>query len=146
MIETKLNQIQIYTKKGCPPKNCLEANLLSGYGIIGDRHEMDEKNPISISDMKTIQWKNDKKVLGLCFKKFSANLILDSLPQELFNIGYTFYIGDAIFEVVSIGKKCYKNECELFKTGDQCLLTNGIIYVKSLTDSKICTGDYLKGI
>lgn len=144
-MQTRLDQIQLYEKKGAPPRVVSEAHILEGHGLKGDRHCMGEARQISITSREILAWMDGQSAAGLCFQKFSANLILDDLKAlckgDLIRIGE-----DALLRVTDTHKTCFQEECQLFASGGACRLTKGVLFAEGAASGQIHTGDPVRAI
>lgn len=128
-MSTVLKSIQIFEAKGEPGTPLAEAEAVAGHGLAGDRHCMDEQNPISLSDAKLPEWNSRQQYDALCFHRFKTNLVLENFSECGLKPGDLIRIGDqAVLEICSSFKKCYREKCELYNHRIPCPLPAGMLF------------------
>lgn len=118
-MQSKLTKIQLYLKGEAP--NCVEiSDTIKNYGLSGDRHCMKDKKQIPITGENILSWIEAQSIRELCFRKFSANLILDNMNGDKFHIGDLIEIGEYVVCITGIHKMCFYDECEFFRNCSEC--------------------------
>lgn len=142
-----LKSIQIFKEKGRPGTPLSEAVAIQGHGLEDDRHCMDERNPISMSDEKLAEWIGRQEYDGLCFHRFKTNLTLDDLEPLALKKGDLIQVGDrAVLEICSAFKKCYQEKCELYNQGIPCRLPGSMLFAVCRTGGVIAENDMVSRI
>jgi MOSC domain-containing protein YiiM len=113
-------KLQLETAKGQAPLPVDQLILIEGRGIKGDYRQGGERQVSLIGADSLLQIEN-KKPLGLCMQKFSANLVIDGLEKMNLQVGDKFDIGDAQLLVTGVGKHCFA-DCKLHQSGADCPL------------------------
>ena len=122
-------------------KEVQEAELISGKGIVGDRHFYDyndPKNQISLIESENIDYYNQKFKVNISYLNFRRNVVTKGIKLNQL-IGKKIQIGDSLIEVNDLCRPCKHLQdllCRediikefLLKGGLRCeILTSGFIY------------------
>ncbi|MBR5291744.1 MAG: hypothetical protein IKU32_02395 [Clostridia bacterium] len=114
----KIKELYIGGKKGCPPLRVSSMELIKGAGPKGEAHGKHQAGLWSAEDRMRLQ---PVKEQALCAKRFYANIIADSFDIPLSG-GDILFAGNAVLQVAPEGKRCFGEECELFRSGIPCPL------------------------
>ena len=107
MKEQEVSGLRIFEEKGKPGIEKDAVKVLKGGGIEGDRHCFDKDRQISIMTRNAYEWMQAQEVEGLCFRRFKANIVIDTKGGSI--PGPRLKAGGAVLAVE--GKKhCFK-EC-----------------------------------
>jgi len=121
-------------------RSLLKGNFVENLGLIGDKHSSSGDRQVTIfsaegrSRIKTIE--RD----GLCVKKFYENITIKDLDVSKLTVGQELIIGEAIFQITGIGKRCFP-ECNIVKVQQVCSLKNGVLFAKVITSGTVRVGD-----
>lgn len=129
----------------CDPDKMTLRSLFKGcfvenHGLIGDKHSTSGDRQVTIfsaegrSRIETIE--RD----GLCVKKFYENITIKNLDVSKLIVGQEFIIGEAVFQVTGIGKRCFP-ECDIVKRQQVCSLKNGVLFAKVTAGGTVRVGD-----
>ncbi|MCD7982174.1 MAG: hypothetical protein LUF32_07680 [Clostridiales bacterium] len=137
-----LKSIQIFKAKGEPGTPLAEAEAVLDHGLAGDRHCMDERNPISLSDAGLSEWNSRQRYDALCFHRFKTNLTLENFGELSLKPGDLIRVGDqVVLEICSSFKKCYREKCELYNHGIPCPLPACMLFAVCRTGGVVREGD-----
>ena len=95
--------------------------LIAGQGI--------ENDVRSGGNRQISFWSDESKaelaalpVGGFCAGRFSANAMVDHFDDGSFLENEVIYIGDAEVRITQVGKRCFEEECALWRAGIACPL------------------------
>ena len=114
----KIKELYIGGEKGRPPLRVSSMELIKGVGPKGEVHGKHQAGLWSAEDRALLE---PIKEQALCAKRFFANIIIDSFDIPL-NGGDILHAGSAVMQVSNEGKRCFGEECELFRSGNPCPL------------------------
>lgn len=117
-----------------------EAYLEKGKGIVGDLRGIDKKRQISLLGLDIRDKIDNKELEGLCLRRFQENITIDGLEVDKLLQDDILIIGDAKIQILSKGKKCFK-ECILYENGDTCLLSKSPVFASVIQSGKVKLGD-----
>lgn len=127
-----------------------KTQLVRGKGIVGDRHYSDEENHITVLFRKSTSLNQEPQVaddrkIGLCTKKFKANLIVETSDPPEDETSDELVIGNAILEVTK-AKHCY-NDCPLRINDYPCELRDNAFFLTVKEAGTIKENDsvYIRG-
>ena len=142
-----LKSIQIFEEKGEPGTPLAKAEAVAGHGLAGDRHCMDERNPISLSDAGLSEWNSRQQYDALCFHRFKTNLTLENFRDLSLKPGNLIRVGNqVVLEICSSFKKCYREKCELYNHGIPCPLPAGMFFAVCRTGGLISKNDTVQAV
>lgn len=124
----QLKTINLYPAKRVKPLPAETTRVFENGGLEGDFRCNAEKKQISITDQVVLDWMAAQKEPGLCFQKFSANLVVDELDYDRIHPGSLLGIEDASILVEAVGKHCFGDECVYCREGIDCILIKGILF------------------
>ena len=78
--------------------------------------------------------------IGLCTKRFHEDIRLRNLKLREIKVGSLIKIGDAIFQITEIGKRCFP-ECPLVKKGVNCLLSKEVMFATVIKRGNVRVGE-----
>ena len=114
----KIKELYIGGKKDCPPLRVSSMELIKGAGPRGEIHGKHQAGLWNEEDRVRLE---PLKEQALCAKRFYANIIADRFDIPL-NGGDMLLAGNAAFQVENEGKRCFGEECQLFRSGISCPL------------------------
>ena len=114
----KIKELYIGGEKGRPPLRVSSMELIKGVGPQGEVHGKHQAGLWSIEDRARLE---PLKEQALCARRFFANIIIDHFDIPLYG-GDTLCGGSAVMKVEHEGKRCFGEECELFRSGTPCPL------------------------
>lgn len=134
----KIQKIMLSIRKGEPVKTPSSVKLIENFGLEGDRYaSQGSDRQISLADQHVIG-----NELGLCTKKFVANLVTDGLDYTKLSVGQNIVVSGCVIALTQIGKSCYDKECKLFcKLGHSCGLTQSCAYGRIVQGGTLCVSD-----
>jgi MOSC domain-containing protein YiiM len=136
-----IKNIELHITKGEPPVSAESAKIIAGGGIEGDRHCNDDSKQISVTGADVLEWMADCETPGVCFKKFGANIVFDSIPDEMLKEGLLLKAGEATVKVEAVHKKCHASECKYFDQIADCKLRKYVLYAGGVTEGIVSAGD-----
>ena len=78
---------------------------------------------------------------GLCVKKFMADLVTEGVDYRSIGPGTLLSAGDAVFEICSVGKRCFP-ECSLEQK--PCALAGGCAFAQVKEEGSVRIGDEIR--
>ena len=126
-----------YPEKGKSGEAQTALTLISGVGISGDFHNGSDRQ-VSLLSAEARQWMDSSAEKGLCFAKFSENILIEDLASV--KVGDSISIGDAVLQIVQSGKRCY-SECSLFSSDSPCQLAKSALFANVQYSGMISIGD-----
>lgn len=140
MKNQEVSGLRIFEVKGKPGVERDAVKVLKGGGIEGDRHCFDKDRQISIMTREAYDWIQVQEEEGLCFRRFKANIVIDtgggSLP------GTRLKAGEAVLELE--GKKHCFEECRRYQKHMDCMLKDSCWYASAAADGEIHIGDQVR--
>jgi MOSC domain-containing protein YiiM len=111
-----------------------EAELVAGYGMVGDKHYGDDERQVCILLKSSADWRDAQSPErpGLCFRRFKENILLDGPKPGGLNPGDLITLGEAEL-IIDSYKNCYP-ECPIYDESMDCILKLGG-YFASVTKS-----------
>lgn len=113
------------------------------YGIEGDAHAGNWHRQISLLAQESIDKMIALGVEGLEPGKFAENITTQGISLHTLPVGTRLLIGPCLVEVTQIGKKCHQH-CEIFKKIGTCIMPQEGIFVKVLSEGRVCPGDTIQ--
>lgn len=138
---SSIKRIELHVTKGQPPEVVKEVNAVTGGGLEGDRHCHDESRQISVTGQDVLDWMESCETPGVCFRKFGANLIFDSIPDEMLKKDLVLKAGSAQLRIESVHKKCHAEECMYFDQIADCRLRKYMFYAGCIQGGVIAEND-----
>lgn len=76
---------------------------------------------------------------GLCFERFRETVTM-AFTEYTPAIGDRLKVGEAVFEIVKVGKRCFP-ECELIRGGTRCALATDAFHCDVVEGGILRVGD-----
>lgn len=138
-----VRSLQIQSKKGLPFEKVQAIECIADKGITGDCHYADQDRQITLLSMEQKNWMKEQTVKGLCFSKFEANMLTESLDYRQINEGQLLYTDQVVLEVKKYPKRCFR-ECTRFQENLICELKTGIVFAKVIKSGRVQEGDRIE--
>ena len=144
---SKILKLGISSKNNMPIKEVNEIEVLSGKGIVGDRHYNefnDPYNQISLIESENIDYYNVKYNLNIPYLDFRRNIVTKGiLLNDL--VGKKFAVGEIELEGIDLCRPC-RHLCEVLNQDNiiKEFLRRGGLRCQILTSSIIKVGDQIK--
>ena len=144
---SKILKLGISSKNNMPIKEVNEIEVLSGKGIVGDRHYNefnDPYNQISLIESENIDYYNVKYNLNIPYVDFRRNIVTKGiLLNDL--VGKKFAVGEIELEGIDLCRPC-RHLCEVLNQDNiiKEFLRRGGLRCQILTSSTIKVGDQIK--
>lgn len=120
-----------------------EAYFKKNLGLLGDVKSKGGDKQVSILSYNDRKLIDEKDLKGLCTNRFHENITIEDLNVEGLEIGDVLKIGESIQEITKIGKGCF-DECNLFKSGNKCPLSIGVVFTRVIESGKAKVGDNIE--
>ena len=142
-MKARIEKIELHEEKGGPRLSPQTAEAVECGGLSGDRHCRDLNKQISITGADVLEWMESCEQPGICFEKFGANLVFDSIPDEMLEKGLRLQAGGAVIDIQDVHKKCHVDECKYFDDEQiaGCKLRKYVMYGECISAGKISVGD-----
>lgn len=115
-------------------------NLITAVGIEDNYIQSGEKQ-VCLFTEEGREWMEGVEEKGLCFMRFSENILVKDLDEKLLPIGTIVSIGSALLKVTA-AKPCF-NECVLFNKKVPCMLSRQAKFLVVESGGSISLGDSL---
>lgn len=132
--------LKLQEKKGAPIEERDTLQLVSGKGILGDRHFGGGDMQVCLAEGECHAWMEAQQEPGLCFARFHENICTSGITLSELSKGDWLKAGDALLEVTSVGKECFPG-CPRRESGQECRLRSGCCFAKVIRDGKLALGD-----
>lgn len=117
-----------------------EGVFKENYGLVGDKHSSPGDRQVTIFSMEGRNRINTIEADGLCVNRFYENLTIKDLDTNKISIHQKIVIGEAIFQITEIGKRCFP-ECNIVKKLEICSLKHDAIFAKVVLGGIVKVGD-----
>ncbi len=141
----KVKSLWLKREDRCKRENIKEGYFEKDLGLLGDIKSKGGDRQVSLLSYRNREFINIKNLKGLCTNRFHENITVEGFDTEEFKIGDIFQIGESIQEITKIGKGCF-DECNLFKIGNKCPLSNGVIFTRVIESGRVKVGDNVEKI
>ncbi len=136
----KVSAIYISNSDEVTPRSVKEGDFIENHGLVGDKHSSPGDRQVTILSVENRNRINTIEADGLCVNRFYENLTISELDTSKLNIGQELIVGEAIFQITGIGKRCFP-ECNIVKKSEECSLKHGVIFAKVILGGTIRVGD-----
>ncbi len=142
-MKARIERIVLHEEKGGPRLTPQTAEAVECGGLVGDRHCRDINKQISITGAYVLEWMDECEQPGICFEKFGANLIFDTIPDEMLEKGLRLQVGEAVIDIQDVHKKCHVDDCKYFDDEQiaGCKLRKYVMYGECISAGNISVGD-----
>tara|TARA_B100002019_G_C21141234_1_gene533354 strand:- start:154 stop:600 length:447 start_codon:yes stop_codon:yes gene_type:complete len=144
---SKILKLGISNNNNMPIKEVNEIEVLSGKGIIGDRHYSefnDPYNQISLIESENIDYYNTKYNLNIPYLDFRRNIVTKGISlNEL--VGKKFVVGEIELEGIDLCRPC-RHLCEVLNQNNiiKEFLRKGGLRCQILSSATLRVGDKIK--
>ena len=134
--------LSISREKGVPKENVSEVRIVEGYGVEGDAHGGNWHRQVSFLDTATLEYM--RKLIGRRVRpgELAENITVDLDLSEV-EIGDRISVGECLFEVTQIGKKCHAG-CAIFQRVGRCEMRNRGVFTRVVKGGVLRVGDPVK--
>lgn len=136
--------ICVSKRKGTQKREVGEAELIKGWGIVGDAHAGKWHRQVSLLSFEKIE-DFRKKGAQVGFGAFGENLIVEGYDLSKLPIGTRFQVGDVILRLTQIGKECHAH-CDIYKVMGDCIMPREGVFTEVITSGHIKPGDEIHTI
>ncbi len=138
-----IKAISISQKRGTQKTNVPEAELRTGFGIVGDAHAADWHRQVSLLAVESIN-KMVEAGAKVSPGNFAENITTEGIELPGLPIGSKFKVGEDVeLEVTQIGKECH-SRCEIFEQVGDCIMPREGIFAKVIKGGSIKIGDIIE--
>lgn len=149
----RIAAICISEKKGTVKKEVERCVLKEDYGLEGDAHAGSERQVSLLSYEKTEEFRNKIRNSGngsgaeakIVPGVFGENLLVKGYDLSSMSVGTKFIVGDALLEIMQIGKSCHSG-CEISKITGECIMPQNGVFARVLKGGEIGRGDEIKRV
>ncbi len=142
MKEGKVIALSISREKGVPKENVPQVVVKENFGIEGDAHAGPWHRQVSFLDLKTIEGMKELVGRPLKFGELAENITTD-LDLSQLEVGDLIEVGECLFEVTQIGKRCHHG-CAIFQRVGQCEMRNRGVFTRVLKGGILRVGDIVR--
>lgn len=136
----RVSAIFIKKDKESPRKEITEGEFRENHGLVGDVNSAAGPRQVCLMRKEDRELVNSDSRNGLCFERFRETVQIEGIALEALTKDSWFRIGDAIFKVTIIGKKCWP-DCEIIKSKSICALPKAARFMGVLESGVIRVGD-----
>ncbi|HEX3022432.1 MAG TPA: hypothetical protein VHP81_08580 [Lachnospiraceae bacterium] len=130
----------IQPERKLPFQRVHAAKLIVQNGMEGDCHATQTDRQITLLSSEVEQWMTLEYVKGLCFPKFSSNILMEGIDIFRLKEGDILKVEDAILKIRRYPKRCF-GECTRVQEELPCMLKEGILYATVIQTGYIHDGD-----
>jgi len=144
-IKGTIKAISISEKRGTQKTNVPEAELKTGFGIVGDAHAGDWHRQVSLLAVESI---NKMVAAGANVSPgdFAENITTENIELTKLAIGDKLRINQNVeIEITQFGKECH-SRCEIFEQVGDCIMPREGIFAKVTRAGVIKVGDSIEVI
>ncbi|SCG84542.1 MOSC domain-containing protein [Proteiniborus sp. DW1] len=129
----------------CDPKEMTLRSVEEGvfkenHGLIGDKHSFSGDRQVTLFSAEGRNRIETIEADGLCVRKFYENLTVQGLDASKLVCGRELVIGESIFQITAIGKRCFL-DCNIVKRTEACSLRYGVVFAKVILGGRVRVGD-----
>lgn len=141
----RVSAISVSGLKGTPKSNVPQADLMAGFGIVGDAHAGSGHRQVSLLAREAIDILR-KRGLEVSAGDFAENIMTQGLDTAALKVGSRLRIGDrAELEVTQLGKQCH-TRCGVFDRVGECIMPRQGIFARVTSPGRIAVGDIIEVI
>jgi len=122
----KITALIRYNKKGEPGEVLEKVKLIAGLGMEGNLHQGGERQ-LCLLTAEIREWMDSCAEKGLCFRRFSENMLIEGLPDGVLPPSTRLQIGEAVLQVSESHKHCF-TECRLVSESIRCRLSECAVF------------------
>lgn len=137
----EVSKIYLCKVKKYPRIEVPKGTFLENFGLEGDAYSefgIEKQVPIFFDEgRKSLK---EEPFSGLCFSRFLETLRIRGMIANEFKTDSIFQIGEAVFQVSKLRKKCYP-ECKIIQDKRHCALSLDVRFCKVLQTGIVRKGD-----
>lgn len=118
------------------------AELVAGYGMVGDAHAGNWHRQLSLLDEADIEQLRAEG-LELAPGAFGENLVIEGMALDEIGVGSLLRVGPVELEITQIGKQGHNHCAIYFATGD-CLMSRNALFARVIKSGRIEPGAVVK--
>ncbi len=137
----QVSKIYLCKVKKEPRVEIEEGRFIKNFGLEGDAYSgigVEKQVPVFFEEGRTSL--EAESFPGLCFPRFLETIRIRGIKAGNFKTGSSIKIGEAVFQVSKIRKKCY-SECKIIQDNRHCALSKDVRFCKVLQTGIIRKGD-----
>ena len=137
----KVSKIYLCKVKKEPRIEIEKGEFIENFGLEADAYSeigVEKQVPIFFDEGRTSL--EAEPFPGLCFPRFLETIRISGIKADNFKTGSTIKIGEALFQVSKIRKKCY-SECKIIQDNRHCALSKDVRFCRVLQTGIIGKGD-----
>ena len=137
----KVIAVCISEKKGTVKIPIPSVNIIKDYGLENDAHAGSQRQVSLLSYESFMEFKklNEGRV-DINPGVFGENLLVEGYDLKSLKIGTRFKCGEAVLELMQIGKKCHSG-CEISKIAGKCIMPVEGVFAKVVVGGEVKEGD-----
>ncbi|WP_251496920.1 MOSC domain-containing protein [Otoolea muris] len=139
----RVEALCVFREKGKPGEYTERGIFTENLGMDGDLHARGGERQVTLCCAAALRRIKEEDRPGLCFKRYKANLTVDGLDVKALRPGMRLAAGTAVFEVSERGKACFP-ECSLFRSGRECGLAAGAVFLKVAQSGEVSEQDEIE--
>ncbi len=133
----------ISQKRTDPKQNVGEGVLQKGFGLVGDSHAGTQKE-VSLLGIESVQKLCEQTGLAAGPGCFAENITTEGIDLTSFSIGSKLQVGDAILEVIQIGKD--PSQPHTYNYQGYSILPKEGVFCRVIESGRVKIGDSIKMI
>ena len=144
-IRGRIKAVCISEKRGIAKKPIEEAELVEGYGIVGDAHAGNWHRQVSILTAEVI---DDFRAKGaeVSDGDFGENLIIEGFNVRELPAESLFFVGKedgAVLRLTQRGKECHSH-CHIYNSVGDCIMPREGVFTEVIKGGRIRVGDEVR--
>lgn len=136
----KIAAVCISEKKGTAKMDIRKCLLIKEFGAAGDAHAGSERQISLLPLESVVRFRQSTENIDIPYGTFGENLLIEGIEFEECHIGTKLRCGEALLEIIQIGKKCHEN-CEIRKKTGNCIMPKEGIFANVLEGGYVRVGD-----
>lgn len=142
-MEGKVVSINRSKNKGEVKTPIIEGFFITNFGLEGDGHaELNSDRQVTFLDVETIEEMKNSGIYDLKPGMIAENITTSNIKLYDFPVGTKLKVGNVMFEITKVGKKCDDSKkCSLKIDIDKCLAKSRIVFAKVLENGTILKDD-----
>jgi len=138
----KVLKLFVSKSKDAERESVPEAVFVPTEGVEGDDLHHGSLHAASFLADESLKRIADLGLVGLCTRRFYANIVTTGISMFDLQVGDEFTIGEVSFAIKKTGKRCFKDkDCAIYNSPHDCILHNEAVFADILEGGTVYVGD-----
>ena len=133
-----IRAVCVSEKKGTAKSDIGSCKVIENFGLENDAHAGSERQ-VSLLSWESVE-AFKKTGAAVNAGDFGENLLVQGFDFKAFPVGTRFKCGDAIFELIQIGKKCH-SACNVTQRTGKCIMPTEGVFARVVQGGVVSVGD-----